>query len=96
MGRRRQGGFGHSGIAEPNGRFETRWLTAEKNLSAPANLSAQWTDCVHDRRPRRTIVFDMDSSVSPTHGEHEMSVWNGHHACTCYQPLFVFNQFGEP
>jgi Transposase DDE domain group 1 len=38
---------------------------------------------------------DMDSSVSPTHGEQEMSVWNGHYACTCYQPLFVFNQFGD-
>jgi len=22
-------------------------------------------------------VLDMDSSVSPTHGEQEMSVWNG-------------------
>ena len=37
----------------------------------------------------------MDSSVSPTHGEQEMSVWNGHYACTSYHPLFVFNQFGD-
>ena len=36
----------------------------------------------------------MDSSVSPTHGEQEISVWNGHYACACYHPLFVFNQFG--
>ena len=36
----------------------------------------------------------MDSSVSPTHREQEMSVWNGHYACTCYHPLFAFNQFG--
>ena len=35
----------------------------------------------------------MDLSVSPTHGEQEMSVWNGHYECTCYHPLFVFNQF---
>ena len=33
--------------------------------------------------------------MSPTHGEQEMSVWNGHYACTCYHPLFVFNQFGD-
>jgi hypothetical protein len=32
--------------------------------------------------------------VSPTHGEQENSVWNGHYDCTCYHPLFVFNQFG--
>jgi hypothetical protein len=24
-----------------------------------------------------------------------MSVWNGHYKCTCYHPLFVFNQFGD-
>src|SRR5215475_985507 len=24
-----------------------------------------------------------------------MSVWNCHYACTCYHPLFVFNQFGD-
>ena len=36
----------------------------------------------------------MDSSVSPTHGEQEGTAWNGHFACTCYHPLFVFNQFG--
>ena len=48
-------------------------------------------------RPARGghIVLDMDSSVSPTHGAQEMSVWNGHYACTCYHPLFVFNQFGD-
>jgi len=33
--------------------------------------------------------------TDPTHGEQEMSVWNGHYACTCYHPLFVFNQFGD-
>ena len=77
------------------GRFETQWLAAPKNLSALADLSGQWIDLVHGRRPPRGIVLDMDSSVSPTHGEQEMSVWNGHYACTCYHPLFVFNQFGD-
>jgi hypothetical protein len=37
----------------------------------------------------------MDSSVSPTHGEQELSVRNGRYECTCYHPLFVFNQFGD-
>jgi DDE family transposase len=46
-------------------------------------------------RPPRGVVLDIDSSVSPTHGEQEMSVWNGHYACACYHPLFVFNQFGD-
>jgi hypothetical protein len=37
----------------------------------------------------------MDSSVSPTHGEQEGTAYNGHFVCTCYHPLFMFNQFGE-
>ena len=47
-------------------------------------------DLVHGRRPPGGIVLDMDSSVSPTHDEQENSVWNGHYACACYHPLFVF------
>jgi len=58
------------------GRFETQWLAAGKNLSALVDLLGQWIDRVHDRRPLRGVVRDMDSSVSPTHGEQQMSVWN--------------------
>src|SRR5580692_2944648 len=86
---------GCAASASQMGRFETRWLTAARNLSALANLSGQWIDKVHGRRPPRGVVLDMDSSVSPTHGEQEMSVWNAHYGCTCYHPLFVFNQFGD-
>jgi Transposase DDE domain group 1 len=38
---------------------------------------------------------NLGSSVSPTHGEQEMSVWNGHFTCTCYHPLFLFNHFDD-
>jgi hypothetical protein len=92
------GGRAASGAAaSPSqmGRFETKWLAAGKNLLALAELAGQWIDRVHARRPPRGIVLDMDSSVSPTHGEQENSVWNGHYDCTCYHPLFVFNQFGD-
>jgi len=37
----------------------------------------------------------MDSSESLTYGEQEGSAYNGHFGCTCYHPLFVFNQFGD-
>jgi hypothetical protein len=55
----------------------------------------RWIDLLYSRRPPRGIVLDMDSSVSPPHGEQENSVGNGHYQCTCYHPLFVFNQFGD-
>jgi hypothetical protein len=86
---------GCSASASQMGRFETRLLTVEKNLTALSDLSGQWIDKVQARRSTGSILLDMDSSVSPTHGEQENSVWNGHFECTCYHPLFVFNQFGD-
>ncbi len=65
------------------------------NLAALAGLSGAWIDQVHARRPQTTIVLDMDSSVSETQGAQEGSAYNGHFACACYHPLFVFNQFGD-
>src|ERR1700730_16220087 len=35
------------------GRFETQWLATDKNLLALADLSGQWIDRVHARRPPR-------------------------------------------
>ncbi len=86
---------GRAASASQMGRFETRWLTADENLSALADLSGRWIDRVHTRRPPKGVILDMDSSVSPTHGEQEKSCWNGHYECTCYHPLFLFNQFGD-
>jgi hypothetical protein len=77
------------------GRFETAWLSSEANIVALTDLSGAWIDRVHARRPQTTIVLDMDSSVSETRGAQEGSAYNGHFACTCYHPLFVFNQFGD-
>src|SRR5438270_6739496 len=86
---------GSAASASQMGRFETKWLSRPENLAALADLSGQWIDKVHQRRPPKTIVLDMDSSESPTYGEQEGSAYNGHFGCTCYHPLFVFNQFGD-
>jgi hypothetical protein len=62
--------------------------------AALADLIGQRIDRFHDRNGLKYIVLDMDSSVSPTHGDQEGSAWNGHFDCTCYHPNFLFNQFG--
>jgi hypothetical protein len=77
------------------GRFETKWLSRPENLTALADLPGQWIDKVRRRRTPKIIVLDMDSSESPTYGDQEGSAYNGHFACACYHPLFVFNQFGD-
>src|SRR5277367_3595995 len=86
---------GCAASASQMGRFETKWLSRRENLTALADLAGQWIDKVHQQRPPKTIVLDMDSSESPTYGEQEGSAYNGHFGCTCYHPLFVFNQFGD-
>ena len=65
-------------------RFETEVLTSVANLAALADLSGQWIDTVHACRPTNVVVLDMDSSVSPTHGDQEGTAYNGHFDCTCY------------
>lgn len=77
------------------GRFETNWLARPENLAALTDLSGHWIDRVAKHWASSRVVLDMDSSVSPTHGDQEGSIWNGHFGCTCDHPLFVFNQFGD-
>jgi hypothetical protein len=77
------------------GRFETELLATDANVEALTEMNGAWIDRVHDHRPPKRIILDMDSSVSPTHGEQEGTAYNGHFGCTCYHPLFLFNQFGD-
>src|SRR4029077_6873190 len=86
---------GSAASASQMGRFETKWLSRPENLTTLTDLPGQWIDRVHQRRPPKTIVLDMDSSESPTYGEQEDSADNGHFGCMCYHPLFVFNQLGD-
>jgi len=86
---------GFAASASQMGRFETKWLCRSENLAALGDLPGQWIDKVQQRRAPKMIVLDMDSSESPTYGEQEGSAYNGHFGCTCYHPLFVFNQFGD-
>jgi hypothetical protein len=91
----RRGLAGTAASISQMGRFETAWLTHETNLAALSDLAGFWIDRVHARKPPKMIVLDMDSSESPTHGRQEGSAYNGHFGCTCYHPLFCFNQFGD-
>jgi hypothetical protein len=86
---------GSAASASQMGRFETKWLNRPENLAALADFPGRWIDNVHQRRPPRIVVLDMDSSESLTYGEQESGAYNGHFGCTCYHPLFVFNQLGD-
>ena len=76
-------------------RFETEMLATGENLAALTDLSGEWIERANTRRKMKELILDMDSSVSPTHGQQEGSAYNGHFGRTCYHPLFCFNQFGD-
>jgi len=84
-----------AGSVSQMGRFETEILTQPQNLKVLMNQPGQWVDRVHQRKPIKEIILDMDSSDSPTFGRQEGSAYNGHFGYTCYHPLFLFNQFGD-
>lgn len=77
------------------GRFETGTLPSSDNLTALSNLNGKWVDRVQWLRKSPNLILDIDSSESPVHGEQEASAYNGHFGCSCYHPLFVFNQHGD-
>jgi hypothetical protein len=85
----------HAASTSQMGRFETEVLTQPANLPVLMDLSGRWIDAVHQRKPIREIILDLDSSVSETYGGQEGTAYNGHFARTCYHPLFCFNQFGD-
>ncbi len=76
-------------------RFETELLSSKENLKALSGLSGCWIDQVHEEAGMGKLILDLDSSQSPTYGNQEGSAYNGHFGCTCYHPLFCFNQFGD-
>ena len=84
-----------AGSVSQMGRFETEILTQPQNLKVLMNQPGQWVDRIHQRKPIKKIILDMDSSDSPTFGRQEGSAYNGHFGYPCYHPLFLFNQFGD-
>ena len=47
------------------GRFETELLAAGANIEVLAGMSGAWIDKVHDRRPPKMIILDMDIKRQP-------------------------------
>ena len=86
---------GQAASSSQMGRFETEVLATAANREALADMPGQWIDMVHESHGLNYITLDMDSSVSPTHGDQEGTAWNGYFGCNCYHPLFIFNQFGH-
>lgn len=76
-------------------RFETEILSSRPNLTVLMDVPGKWIDLVQECAPLDKLILDMDSSESETYGEQEGSAYNGYFECSCYHPLFLFNQHGN-
>ena len=57
-------------------RFETEVLTQTENLLALKKMPGMWNERLHQPRPMKELVLDMDSSVSETYVQQEGSAYN--------------------
>ena len=73
----------------------TRFASMQSCRSARRKPTMPRPRRTYATRPVREIILDLDSSVSETYGQQEGTAHNGHFGCTCYHPLFCFNQFGD-
>ena len=78
------------------GRFETELLATDANIEVLAGMNGAWIDKVHDRRPPKMIILDMDSKRQPdpwaNKRERRTMVTSAAPATIHY---FLFNQFGD-
>ena len=86
---------GPCGLAEPDGPLRDAMARCRREPLSSCRLSGNGlTVCMHGGRREASCSTWIRASARPT-ANRRMSVWNGHYACTCYHPLFVFNQFGD-
>jgi hypothetical protein len=53
--------------------------------------------CRSFTRPPSRIVLDIDDTDDPVHGQQELSLFNAHYDCTCFQPIHIFDGLtGKP
>ena len=74
--------------------FETEMLASEENLLGLMAVNRELVAQAEAKEDSERVVFDMDSTESPVHGQQEGGAYNGHFESVCYHPLLLFNQHG--
>jgi hypothetical protein len=88
----------------PEGLASQPTLCRFENAVGPKELfrcAEALVDTVLSRQQRRLkkrvrrITIDLDATDDPTHGEQQLSFFNGHYHHSCYLPLLAFASFNE-
>jgi DDE family transposase len=62
-----------------------------ESIRALERLGLEWfIRCGAQRQRRGEIILDIDSTSDPTHGQQQLSFFNGHYDTYMYHPLLIF------
>lgn len=67
--------------------------TTWKEIHRLGRAQLDWF-CRHGQGKGRELILDIDSTQDPTHGQQELSFYNGHYDGHVYHPLLVFEGDG--
>ena len=75
-------------------RFENAFKAQDLRLLHDVLMNAVIENHRHRRHGKaRVITIDLDTTVDPTHGAQQLTLFNGFHGMWCYRPLLGFIQF---
>ena len=64
-----------------------------------ARLTAAFTDqfCASFPAAPKAMTLDIDDTVDEVHGGQQLSFWNAHYDCRCFQPMHIYHvESGKP
>jgi len=77
-------------------RFENAFEAADLRLLHDVLMNAVIDNHRKRRRGKaRVITIDLDTTVDPTHGAQQLTLFNGFHGAWCYRPLLGFIHFDK-
>jgi Transposase DDE domain group 1 len=77
-------------------RFENAFKTQDLRLLHDVLMNAVIDIHREQRRGKaRVITIDLDTTVDPTHGAQQLTLFNGFHGTWCYRPLLGFIHFDK-
>lgn len=77
-------------------RFENAFKAQDLRLLHDVLMNVVIDNHRHRRHGKaRVITIDLDTTVDPTHGAQQLTLFNGFHGTWCYRPLLGFIQFDK-
>ena len=91
LGKGHQSGTSQSMMSQ----LENDILGTASGQRALTAMITRSTDELLKRKNKNRLIFDVDSTEDPAHGNQEQMAYNGHFVKNCFHPLFCFTIDGD-